>query len=73
MAFFPRLRSDVEAAQSHINIAMYGTRDEEGDPESTASRMIRLLAKKVAEGVPVTFIYDAFGTGIVGWIDLPSS
>ncbi len=65
-AFFQRVRADIEAARSHINIAMYGTRDEGNNPQGTARRMVDLLTGKAAEGVQVNFLYDAFGTGTVG-------
>ena len=64
--FFQRVMSDLENAQSHINIAMYNIRDEIGKKDSIANRMSLLLEKKVKQGIEVNFLFDAFGTGLLG-------
>jgi phosphatidylserine/phosphatidylglycerophosphate/cardiolipin synthase-like enzyme len=64
--FFRRVMSDLEDARSHINIAMYGIRDEMGREDSTANRITLLLEKKARQGIEVNFLFDAFGTGLLG-------
>jgi cardiolipin synthase A/B len=55
--FFPRIFSDVEAAQSSVHILMFGWR--EGD---VGMRMAALLERKLTEGVEVRVIVDGFGS-----------
>ena len=55
--FFPLIFADVEAARSSVHILMFGWR--EGD---VGMRMARLLERKLAEGVEVRVIVDAFGS-----------
>ena len=55
--FFPRIFADVESARSSVHILMFGWR--EGD---VGLRMAELLERKLAEGVDVRVIVDAFGS-----------
>jgi cardiolipin synthase A/B len=55
--FFPRIFADVENARSSVHILMFGWR--EGD---VGMRMAALLERKLAEGVEVRVIVDAFGS-----------
>jgi cardiolipin synthase len=56
-SFFPRIFADVEGARSSIHILMFGWR--EGD---VGTRMAELLERKLADGVEVRVIVDAFGS-----------
>jgi cardiolipin synthase len=56
-SFFPRIFDDVEAARSSVHILMFGWR--EGD---VGMRMAGLLERKLAEGVEVRVLVDAFGS-----------
>ncbi len=56
-AFFPRILADVEAARSSVHILMFGWREGEVGMEMAA-----LLERKLAEGVEVRVIVDAFGS-----------
>jgi cardiolipin synthase len=55
--FFPRILADVEAARSSVHILMFGWREGE-----IGMRMAELLERKLAEGVEVRAIVDAFGS-----------
>jgi cardiolipin synthase len=55
--FFPRIFADVEAARSSVHILMFGWREGE-----VGTRMAALLERKLAEGVEVRVIIDAFGS-----------
>jgi cardiolipin synthase A/B len=55
--FFPRILADVEAAQSSVHILMFGWREGE-----IGMRMAEVLERKLAEGVEVRAIVDAFGS-----------
>jgi cardiolipin synthase len=55
--FFPRIFADVEAARSSVHILMFGWREGE-----VGMRMAGLLERKLAEGVEVRVIVDAFGS-----------
>jgi cardiolipin synthase len=55
--FFPRILADVESARSSIHILMFGWREGE-----VGMRMADLLERKLAEGVEVRAIVDAFGS-----------
>src|SRR6185436_14215825 len=54
--FFPRIFADVEAATSSVHILMFGWR--EGD---VGMEMAALLDRKLAAGIEVRVIVDAFG------------
>jgi cardiolipin synthase len=56
-SFFPRIFADVEAARSSVHILMFGWREGEVGMEMAA-----LLRRKLAEGVEVRVIVDAFGS-----------
>ena len=56
-SFFPRIFADVEGARSSVHILMFGWR--EGD---VGTRMADLLERKLAAGVEVRVIVDAFGS-----------
>jgi cardiolipin synthase len=56
-SFFPRILADVEAARSSVHILMFGWR--EGD---VGMEMAALLERKLADGVEVRVIVDAFGS-----------
>jgi cardiolipin synthase len=56
-SFFPRIFADVEAASSSVHILMFGWREGE-----VGTRMAALLERKLAEGVEVRVIVDAFGS-----------
>ena len=56
-SFFPRIFADVEAARSSVHILMFGWREGE-----VGTEMADLLARKIAEGVEVRVIVDAFGS-----------
>ena len=56
-SFFPRIFADVEAARSSVHILMFGWREGE-----VGTEMAALLARKLAEGVEVRVIVDAFGS-----------
>jgi cardiolipin synthase A/B len=56
-SFFPRIFADVEAARSSVHILMFGWREGE-----VGTRMAELLSRKLAEGVEVRVIVDAFGS-----------
>jgi cardiolipin synthase len=55
--FFPRIFADVRAARSSVHILMFGWREGE-----VGLRMAELLEQKLAEGVEVRVIVDAFGS-----------
>jgi cardiolipin synthase len=55
--FFPRIFADVEATTSSVHILMFGWR--EGD---VGMEMAALLERKLAEGVEVRVLVDAFGS-----------
>jgi cardiolipin synthase len=55
--FFPRIFADVEAATSSVHILMFGWREGE-----VGRKMAALLERKLAEGVEVRAIVDAFGS-----------
>ena len=55
--FFPRIFADVEAAESSVHILMFGWREGE-----VGTKMAALLERKLAEGVEVRVIVDAFGS-----------
>jgi cardiolipin synthase A/B len=55
--FFPRIFADVEHARSSVHILMFGWREGE-----VGMRMAELLKRKLAEGVEVRVIVDAFGS-----------
>lgn len=55
--FFPRIFTDVEAAQSSVHILMFGWREGE-----VGKRMAALLERRLAEGVEVRVIVDGFGS-----------
>jgi cardiolipin synthase A/B len=55
--FFPRIFEDVEAARSSVHVLMFGWR--EGD---VGTRMAQLLERKLADGVEVRVIVDAYGS-----------
>jgi cardiolipin synthase A/B len=55
--FFPRIFADVEAARSSVHILMFGWREGE-----VGTEMADLLERKLADGVEVRVIVDAFGS-----------
>jgi cardiolipin synthase len=55
--FFPRIFADVGAAQTSVHILMFGWREGE-----VGTDMAALLRRKLAEGVEVRVIVDAFGS-----------
>ena len=55
--FFPRIFADVEAAESSVHILMFGWREGE-----IGTKMAGLLERKLADGVEVRAIVDAFGS-----------
>jgi len=55
--FFPRIFADVEAARSSVHILMFGWREGE-----VGTKMAELLERKLAQGVEVRVIVDAFGS-----------
>ena len=55
--FFPRIFADVEAARSSVHILMFGWREGQ-----VGTEMADLLARKLADGVEVRVIVDAFGS-----------
>jgi cardiolipin synthase len=55
--FFPRIFADVEAATSSVHILMFGWR--EGD---VGMELAALLERRLAEGIEVRVIVDAFGS-----------
>ena len=55
--FFPRIFADVEAARSSVHILMFGWRE-----GRVGTEMAALLERKLAEGVEVRVIVDAFGS-----------
>jgi cardiolipin synthase A/B len=55
--FFPRILADVEAARSSVHILMFGWREGE-----IGMQMAGLLERKLADGVDVRVIVDAFGS-----------
>jgi cardiolipin synthase len=55
--FFPRIFADVEAAESSVHILMFGWREGE-----FGTKMAALLERKLADGVEVRAIVDAFGS-----------
>jgi cardiolipin synthase len=55
--FFPRIFADIEAARSSVHILMFGWREGEVGMEMAA-----LLERKLADGVEVRVIVDAFGS-----------
>ena len=57
MNFFPRIFADVEAARSSVHILMFGWREGE-----VGKKMAALLERKLADGVEVRAIVDAFGS-----------
>jgi cardiolipin synthase len=56
-SFFPRIFDDVESARSSVHILMFGWREGE-----VGMRMAALLERKIAEGVEVRVIVDAYGS-----------
>jgi cardiolipin synthase A/B len=55
--FFPRIFADVEAARSSVHILMFGWREGQ-----VGTELADLLARKLADGVEVRVIVDAFGS-----------
>ena len=55
--FFPRIFADVETARSSVHILMFGWREGE-----VGKKMAALLERKLADGVEVRAIVDAFGS-----------
>jgi phosphatidylserine/phosphatidylglycerophosphate/cardiolipin synthase-like enzyme len=55
--FFPRIFADVEAARSSVHILMFGWREGQ-----VGTKMAALLERKLAEGIEVRVILDAFGS-----------
>ena len=55
--FFPRIFADVEGARSSVHILMFGWRE-----GRVGTEMAALLERKLAEGVEVRVIVDAFGS-----------
>jgi cardiolipin synthase len=55
--FFPRIFADVDAATSSVHVLMFGWREGEVGMEMAA-----LLERKLAEGIDVRVIVDAFGS-----------
>jgi cardiolipin synthase len=55
--FFPRIFADVEAARSSVHILMFGWREGE-----VGTKMAELLERKLAGGVEIRVIVDAFGS-----------
>ena len=55
--FFPRIFTDVEAAQSSVHILMFGWREGE-----VGLQMAALLEKKLADGLQVRVIVDGLGS-----------
>jgi cardiolipin synthase len=55
--FFPRIFADVEGARSSVHILMFGWREGE-----VGKKMAALLERKLADGVEVRAIVDAFGS-----------
>ncbi len=55
--FFPRIFADVKAARSSVHILMFGWREGQ-----VGTEMADLLERKLAEGVEVRVIVDAFGS-----------
>ena len=55
--FFPRIFADVEAARSSVHILMFGWREGE-----VGTKMAAVLERKLADGVEVRAIVDAFGS-----------
>jgi len=55
--FFPRIFADVEGARSSVHILMFGWREGQ-----VGTEMADLLERKLAEGVEVRVIVDAFGS-----------
>jgi cardiolipin synthase len=56
-SFFPRIYADVDAARSSVHILMFGWREGQ-----VGTEMARLLERKLAQGVEVRVIVDAFGS-----------
>jgi cardiolipin synthase len=55
--FFPRIFGDIEAARSSVHILMFGWREGE-----VGTEMAALLERKLADGVEVRVLVDAFGS-----------
>jgi cardiolipin synthase len=55
--FFPRIFADVEAARSSVHILMFGWRE-----GNVGREMAALLERKLADGVEVRVIVDAYGS-----------
>src|SRR5215218_8575330 len=55
--FFPRIFDDVERARSSVHILMFGWREGQ-----VGQKMAALLERKLADGVEVRAIVDAFGS-----------
>jgi len=55
--FFPRIFADVEAARSSVHILMFGWREGQ-----VGTEMADLLERKLADGVEVRVIVDAYGS-----------
>ena len=55
--FFPRIFDDIETAESSVHILMFGWREGE-----IGKKMAALLEQKLADGVEVRAIVDAFGS-----------
>ena len=56
-SFFPRILADVEAARSSVHVLMFGWREGE-----VGLRLASVLERKLAEGVEVRVLVDAFGS-----------
>ena len=56
-SFFPRIFADVEAARSSVHILMFGWRE-----GKVGKKMAALLERKLADGVEVRAVVDAFGS-----------
>jgi cardiolipin synthase A/B len=56
-SFFPRILADVGAARSSVHVLMFGWRE-----GRIGTRMAALLEEKLADGVEVRALVDAFGS-----------
>lgn len=59
--FFPRIFADIEAAESSIHIVMFGW-----NSTAIGVEMRRLIEAKLAEGVEVRILVDAYGSDPFG-------
>jgi len=72
--FWDNLFQDLNAAQNHIHVAMYGVwgngqsndRDSPESSQSTAYRLLKLLRTRAEQGVQVCLIIDKFGSRLAG-------